>query len=73
MQTVTNEIELVLNSGRLGVLHDDNLEEPLTPNRFLFERQLQEYRYNYSDSLEDGVRDAYKRVEYLETVGNGCR
>ena len=28
LQTVTNEIELVLNSRPLGALHDDDLEEP---------------------------------------------
>ena len=28
LQTVTNEIELILNSRPLGALHDDDLEEP---------------------------------------------
>ena len=41
LQTITNEIELVLNSRPLGALHDDNLEEPLTPNHLLCGRLLQ--------------------------------
>ena len=34
LQTVTHEIELVLNSRPLGALHDDNLEKSLTLNHF---------------------------------------
>ena len=68
LQTVTNEIELVLNSRPLGALHDDDLEEPLTPNHLLYGRQL--HFNNYNDRVEDGVFDAYKRIEYLETVLN---
>ena len=68
LQTVTNEIELVLNSRLLGALHDDDLEEPLTPNHLLYGRQL--HFNNYNDRVEDGVFDAYKRIEYLETVLN---
>ena len=47
-------------------MHDDDLEEPLTPNHLLYGRQL--HFNNYSDSIEDGVFDAHKRIEYLETV-----
>ena len=36
MQTVTNETELLLNSRSLGVLQDDNLEEPFTLNQRLY-------------------------------------
>ena len=68
LQTVTNEIELVLNSRPLGALHDDDLEESLTPNHLVYGRQL--HFDNYNDSLEDGVFDAHKRIEYLETVLN---
>ena len=68
LQTVTNEIELVLNSRPLGALHDDDLEEPLTPNRLLYGCQL--HFNNYNDSIEDGMFDAHKRIEYLETVLN---
>ena len=49
-------------------MHDDELEEPLTPNHLLYERQL--YFKNYNDSVEDGVFDSHKRMEYLETVLN---
>ena len=35
LQTITNKIELVLNSRPSGILHDDYLEEPLTPNHLL--------------------------------------
>ena len=38
LQTVANEIELVLNSRPLGVLYDNDLEEPLTPNYILYGR-----------------------------------
>ena len=68
LQTVTNEIELVLNSRPLGPLHDDDLEEPLTPNHLFYGRQL--HFNNYNDSVEDRVFDAHKRIEYLETVLN---
>ena len=68
LQTVTNEIDLALNSRPLGALHDDDLEEPLTPNHLLYGRQL--HFNNYNDRVEDGVLDAYKRIEYLETVLN---
>ena len=36
LQTFTNKIELVLNLRLLGILHDDDLEEPLTPNYLLY-------------------------------------
>ena len=49
-------------------MHDDDLEEPLTPNHLLYGRQL--HFNNYNDRVEDGVLDAYKRIEYLETVLN---
>ena len=39
LQTVTNEIELILNSRPLRALHDDDLVEPLTPNHLLYGRQ----------------------------------
>ena len=64
METVTNEIELVLRSRPLGVLHDGDSEESLTPNYLLYGCQL--HFNNYSD----GVFDAHKRIEYLETVLN---
>ena len=38
LQTVINEVELVLNSRPLGVLHDDDLEELLTLNHILYGR-----------------------------------
>ena len=66
LQTVTNEIELVSNSRPLGVLHDDDLEEPLTSNHLLYGHQL--HFNNYNDSLEAGVFDAHQRIEYLETL-----
>ena len=68
LQTVTNEIGLVLNYRPLGVLHDDDLEESLTPNYHLYGGQF--HFNNYNDSVEDGVFDAHKRIEYLETVLN---
>ena len=68
LQTVTNEIDLALNSRPLGALYDDDLEEPLTPNHLLHVRQL--HFNNYNDTLEDGVFDAHKRIEYSETVLN---
>ena len=68
LQTVINEVELVLNSRPLGVLHDDDLEELLTLNHILYGRQL--HFNNYNDSVEDGVLDAHKRIAYLETVLN---
>ena len=40
LQTVANEIELVLNSRLLGVWHDDNSEEPKTPNHLRYGHQL---------------------------------
>ena len=46
IQTVTNEIQLVLNSRPLGALHDDDLEEPLTPNHLLHGRQVHFNNYN---------------------------
>ena len=71
LQTVTNEIELVLNSRPLGLLQDDDLEEPLTPNHLLYGRQL--HFDNYNDSVEGGVFDAHKRKEYLEAMLNHFR
>ena len=68
LQTVINEVELVLNSRPLGVLHDDDLEELLTLNHILYGRQL--HFNNYNDSVEDGVLDVHKRIAYLETVLN---
>ena len=68
MQTVTNKIELVLNSRPFGVFHDDDLEELLTTNHLLYGCQL--HFNNYNDSAEDGVFDVHKRIEYLETVLN---
>ena len=68
LQTVTNEIELVLNSRPLGVLYDNDLEESLTSNYLLYGRQL--HFNNYSDNVEDGVFDAQKRIEHLENVLN---
>ena len=47
LQTVTNKIELVLNSRLLGVMHDDDLVEPLTPNHLLYGRQL-----HFNNSIE---------------------
>ena len=35
-----SQIELILNSRPLGVLFDDDLEQILTPNHFLFERKI---------------------------------
>ena len=40
LQTVIQEIELTLNSRPLGVLHDDDMEQNLTPNHLLFGRKL---------------------------------
>ena len=40
LQTVLSQIELILNSRPLGVLFDDDLEQILTPNHFLFERKI---------------------------------
>ena len=68
LQIVANKIELLLNSRPLGALHDDDLEEPLTPNHLLYGCQL--HFNNYNDSVEDGVFDSHKRIEYLETVLN---
>ena len=68
LQKVKNEIELVLNSRALEALHDDDLEEPLTPNHLLYGCQL--HFNNYKDSVEEGVFDAHKRIEYFETVLN---
>ena len=65
MRTVTNEIEIILNSRPLAVLHDDDIEEPLNPNHLLHVRQS--HFNNYNDSIEDEVFDAHKRIEYLET------
>ena len=71
LQTVTNEIELVLNSRPLGLLQDNDLEEPLTPNHLLYGRQL--HFNNYNDSVEGGVFDSHKRKEYLEAMLNHFR
>ena len=49
-------------------MHDDNLEEPLTPNNLLYGRQL--HFNNYNDKVENSVFDAHKCIEYLETVLN---
>ena len=68
LQTVIDKIELALNSRPSGVLHDQDLEEPLTLNHLLYGRQL--HFNNYNDSVEDGVFDAHKRIEHLETVLN---
>ena len=68
IQTVTNEIQLVLNSRPLGAFHDDDLEEPLTLNHLVYGHQL--HFNNFNDSLEDGVFDAHKSIVYLETVLN---
>ena len=68
MQTVANEIELVLNSRPFGVFHDDDLEVLLSTNHLLYGRQL--HFNNYNDSVEDGVFDVHKHIEYLETVLN---
>ena len=49
-------------------MHGDDLEEPLTLNHLLYGCQL--HFNNYIDSVEDGVFDAHKRIEYMETVLN---
>ena len=68
MQTVTNEIEIILNFRPLAVLYNDDLEEPLNPNHLLYVRQS--HFNNYNDSVENRVFDAHRRIEYLETVLN---
>ena len=40
LQTVIQEIELILNSRPLGVLYDNDMEQILTPNHLLFGRKL---------------------------------
>ena len=52
LQTFTNKIELVLNLRPLGILHDDDLEEPLTPNYLLYGHQLHFNNYDYNSLLE---------------------
>ena len=66
MQTVTNETELLLNSRPLGVLQDDNLEEPFTLNQRLYGCQL--HFNNYNERIVDGVFPVHKWIEYLEIV-----
>ena len=68
MQTVTNKTELLLNSRPLRVLHDDDLEEPFTPNQRLYGCQL--HFNNYKERIVDGVFPAHKWIEYLEIVFN---
>ena len=40
LQTVIQEIELILNSRPLGVLYDDDMGQILTPNHLLSGRKL---------------------------------
>ena len=40
LQTVSQELEMILNSQELGVLNDSNVEQILTPNNLLFGRKL---------------------------------
>ena len=40
LQTVIQEIELILNSRPLGVMYDNDMEQILTPNHLLFGRKL---------------------------------
>ena len=50
LQTVIQEIELILNSRPLGVLYDNDMEQILTPNHLLFGRKL---------NLENVCSDSY--------------
>ena len=55
LQTVIREIELILNSRPLRVLYDDDMEQVLTPNHFLFGRKLNLENVRSNFDLENKV------------------
>ena len=59
------QIEVVVNSRPLGVLYDDDIEQPLTPNHLLFGRKLK----HINDVPDvDETNFGPRRVRYIETI-----
>ena len=51
LQTLINEIELILNNRPIGVDYEDDMEDVLTPNHLLFGRRLE----GTNDDLTDAT------------------
>lgn len=54
LQTVTQEIELILNSRPLGFLHGNDMEQILTLNHLLIGRKLNLENVRSDFNLENG-------------------
>ena len=69
LQVLLYEIELVLNTGPLGFVYDNDLEEILTPHHLLFRRKL----YTCNSSIQGNVEINLvlpKRVHHINMLLN---
>ena len=67
MQTVIQEIELILNSAPSGVLYDDNMQQILTLNCLLFGRKLNLENVRSDFNLENKV-ELKKYVNHINNL-----
>ena len=68
LQTLVQEIELILNNRPMDVDYDDDQEDILSPNHFIFGRQLP--TTNLSTQNSDSDLNLSKRKKMLQTILN---
>ena len=75
LQTLINEIKLILNNRPIAADYDDDMEAILTPNHLLFGRRLESTNYDVEiplemSSLGNTDKKAAKRKKLIETMVN---
>ena len=68
LQTLVQEIELILNNRPMDVDYDDDQEDILSPNHLIFGRQLP--TTNLSTQNSDSDLNLSKRKKMLQTILN---